>query len=53
MTQEDMQTAFSEAGLVEIDFEIIHTVRKDAREVDIFLIQGTRALTAVENTNST
>ncbi|KIJ43976.1 hypothetical protein M422DRAFT_60163 [Sphaerobolus stellatus SS14] len=50
LTEEDMRTAFERAGLVDIDFEIIHSVRKDGREVEIFFIQGSRPEELIGNT---
>ncbi|KAF8528236.1 hypothetical protein BU17DRAFT_81492 [Hysterangium stoloniferum] len=42
LTEIDVRHAFEHAGLIDVDFEIIHTVKRDGREVDIFLAQGMR-----------
>ena len=42
LTENEVRTSFTRAGLVNIGFEIIHNVRKDGRDVEIFLAQGVR-----------
>jgi len=42
LTEIEVRHAFEHAGLIDFDFEIIHTVRKDGKEIDVFLAQGTR-----------
>jgi len=42
LTELEVRESFEQAGLTNIEFEIVETVRKDGREIDIFLAQGVR-----------
>jgi hypothetical protein len=42
LTESEIRVSLSQAGLVNIDFEIVHNVWKDGRNVEIFLAQGVR-----------
>lgn len=42
LTEDEVRVSFEQAGLVDVDFEIVHTVRKDGRDVEIFMAQGVR-----------
>ncbi|KAF8531622.1 S-adenosyl-L-methionine-dependent methyltransferase [Gautieria morchelliformis] len=42
LTENEVRGSFEEAGLVDIDFEIVHTVKKDGRDVEVFMAQGVR-----------
>ena len=42
LTECEVRESFEHAGLVSIKFEVIEMVRRDGRDVEIFLIQGIR-----------
>lgn len=42
--------SFEQAGLVDIAFEIVHTVRNEGRDVEIFVAHGVRSADGTPNT---
>ena len=50
LTENEVRVSFEQAGLVDIAFEIVHTVRNEGRDVEIFVAHGVRSADGTPNT---
>ena len=42
LTESEVRVSFEQAGLIDIDFDIVHVVRKNGKELEVFLARGIR-----------